>query len=44
MFDIGIKKTKNYFKKIYKNARKKYLAQKYFYIWEKKTKINNKKV
>jgi predicted acylesterase/phospholipase RssA len=42
MFEIGIKKTKSYFKRKYKNARKKYLSQKYFYIWNRKTKINNK--
>lgn len=37
MISIGIKKTKNFFYKIYLKKRKKYLSYKYFKLWYKIT-------
>ncbi len=37
MLNIGIKKSKSFLKKHYKTLRKKYLANKYFYLWKSKT-------
>jgi NTE family protein len=36
MFNIGTFKTANYLKKQFKKKHRKYLSQKYFYIWKKK--------
>jgi len=40
MLNIGIKKSKQFFKKHYKRLRKKYLANKYFYLWRNKVLAN----
>ena len=34
MYNIGIIKCKNFFKKIFKNLKKKYLLKKYFKLWK----------
>jgi len=42
LYNIGDKKSKKFFHKIYKQKRKKYLALKYFKIWFNKINKNNK--
>lgn len=42
LFQFGIKKSKLFFKKLYKKRRIKYLIQKYYYLWRCKIKKDKK--
>ena len=41
LYNMGVKKSKKFLNKIYKQMRKKYLSMKYFYLWKKKSLLKN---